>query len=602
MGIIRIVKDNIEITFVKETLNIRKENNALIRDFKVSHSSYPFLLPENRALKLALGPREITSTNKVKTESVTVYENDIAYSGELQIISYLKGFRKANLKFASPVLDIMNKKISEFMPVVSVTGATTGIPAYVEQSDTVVSGDEDWPDYVAEIINQGFPAVKWNFPTMLWKNKFGENLEADDAWINYKQKVNLFIEDEFQLNSFEYLTPSEIQVVNQNAPMPQVYLLSPLFYALQSIEFQYSGDFIQSEFIKKIMLLSFKDNLTKVLLKTTNTDIVWDGSWNNVSIGFFTFKRKEEFRDISETGNYAITIDFTLDEVSGTYAASFYTMVVVRRYVEIFGGWQEVDSEVVFKRKNNTAGEVIQGEFTMNFNSGERIYFYFVCIEEVLPISYTIGYRIANADKEFHEMHPTIQLGRYLPDWTFATYLNNLKNWFNLDIDIDDLTKKLVMNFNENWIKNQVPQVLNKSMAIKSYDPSSTDAFLLKFENDEDTALWIDNTGAEVYTNQNSSLSQTIAGKFKFVTKENATSLLSDALEEKDGVGLIIYDEDAAPFTSESYLGKTLKLEGEGGIHETYWNVFLKFRLNASILEVEGGFTKTEIGKFLKTF
>lgn len=602
MGIIRIVKDGIELSYVKETLSIRKENNSLIRDLKVSHSNYPFLLPENKNLKLALGPRDITSLNKTKSITVQVYENDVLYTGELQILSYLKGYRKANLKFASPVLSIMNKKISEFMPTVSVTGATTGIPDFVEESTEVFTGDASWPSYVAGFINQGFPAVKWNFPMMLWRNKFGENLEADDAWIAYKNKVNFFVDDEFQLNTYEYVSAGEIEVVNQNVPMPQVYLLSVLHYALQSIGFTYSGDFSESAFIKKIMLLSFKDNLTKVLLKTTNTDIVWDEDWETVAIGVVPYKRKIETRDITDSGTYTISIDFTLGAVSGSSIASFYTMVVVRRFVDSpFGGWIQTDNEIVFRRKNSTSGENINGEFTMDFLAGERIRFDYYCIEEVMPLDYTIGYRLANEDKDFHQMHPTIPLGRYLPNWTLATYLNNIKNWFNLKIDIDDLTKKVNLNFNENWLKNQQPEVLRKSMAIKSYDPKPFDSVLLKFENDEDTALWIDDSGAEIYTNQESTNNELYDCKFKYVPSENSTALLSEALDDKDGVGLIIYDEAAAPLTSESYNGKTLKIEGTGGIYESYWKLFIRFRLNASVIEMEGAFTKTEIGKFIKT-
>jgi hypothetical protein len=43
MSLIKIIANGIELDFVKETLTIRKENNALIRNFKVSHSNFPFL-------------------------------------------------------------------------------------------------------------------------------------------------------------------------------------------------------------------------------------------------------------------------------------------------------------------------------------------------------------------------------------------------------------------------------------------------------------------------------------------------------------------------------------------------------------------------------
>lgn len=602
MSLIRIVANDLELDFVKETLTIRKENNALIRSFKVSHSNFPFLIVDNKKTKEALGPRDITSVSKVKTIAVDVYENDLKYFGELQIISYLKGYRKCNLKYASPLLGIMNKKISEFMPVISVvTGAST-TNNFVEESDTVFTGDSSWPAYAEGIISQGFPDVKWNFPMMQWKDKFGENLEADAAWIEYRNKVNFFLDEDYQINTGEYITAEVIEVKNSNVPMPQVYLLSPLFYALQSIGFTYEGDFTNNDFIKKIMLLSFKNNLCKVLLKTVATDVIFDEPWQNISIGFFPAKRKRKIYDITEPGTYTISLNFVLNGYTAPSGLEYSTRLIVRRYQEFpFGGYSQVDNEVVFKRKTVETGTVIEGEFDMDFTDNDKIYFDFEFISAILPISYTLNFRKANGDKDFHQMHPTIPLGRYLPDWTLATYINNIKNWFNLDVDIDDLRNKFIMNFNEDWIKNQLPEIITKSMAVKTYEQSPYQAFLLKQANNQDTSLWITRNEVEVYTNQKSDYLETLDGKFKFIPSEFGTANLSEALEEIDGVGLIIYDESLGPNTAESYNGQTLKIDGEGGIYEVFWKKWLKFRINASVIELTGGFTKTEIGKFIKT-
>ena len=44
-----------------------------------------------------------------------------------------------------------------------------------------------------------------------------------------------------------------------------------------------------------------------------------------------------------------------------------------------------------------------------------------------------------------------------------------------------------------------------------------------------------------------------------------------------------------------------MKIDGGGGIYDVFWKKWLKFRVNASVIEIYGGFTKTEIAKFLKT-
>lgn len=604
MSLIKIIANGIEIDFVKESLTIRKENNALIRNFKVAHSNFPFLIVENQKTKLALGTREITSVEKVKTVKVDVYENDLKYYGEIQILSYPNGYRKCNLKYASPLLEIMNRKISEFMPNISVvTGLEVPNSDFTEESPTKFIGDSSWPGFVGSYINQGFPAVKFNFPMMNWKNKFGEDLEPDDFWIDYRNKVNYFVDDVFQLNTGIYLSDDVIEVHNKNVPMPQVYLLSVLFYALKSIGFTPEGDFQENAFIKKIMLLSFKNNLCKILLKTVATQVLFDGAWSNITVVIFPYKRQRKIFDITETGDYTISLRFVLNGITPNPAATFGTMLTVRRFVyfPVTGSYIQQGNEVAFRVKNSTAGQVIEGEFDMTFNDTDKIYFDFDCAVAVLPISYTLSFRKAKADKEFYQMHPTIPTGRYLPDWTLATYINNIKNWFNLDIDTDDLRNRLLLNFNEDWITNQKPEIITKSMAIDVYDQNQSQAFLLKHENSEDTALWITRSGTQAYTNQTSEYSEMLDGKFKFIPSYLGTSNLNDDLEDKPGIGLVIYDDNAGPNTAEIFNGQTLKIEGDGGIYDVFWKKWLKFRINSVSIELTGGFTKTEIGKFIKT-
>jgi len=588
MSLLKIIANDIEIDFVKETLNIKKENNAMIRNFTVSHSSYPFLIIENEKAVLALGTREITSVNKKKTVTVKVFENDIEFVGELQIISYLKGYRKGNLKFASPLLQIMNNKIGAFMPRVSVTGATSGFPAFSETGTTIVTGDADWPEYVSNFIQNGWPTVKWNFPMMNWKNLFGENLASDDDWFEYKNFVNAFDDNgNYLLNTAVEEEDLSFTITNVNVPMPQVYLLAPLFYALQSIGFTMKGDFTTNTLIQKIMLLSFKNNLCKVT-PTLPDEIItlpalteWVDPTYNISSFSFT---------AATAGTYIVSYRF----VEPQYASPAGTF---KSFKVKFDG---ATSGYLHQRgKNATTYEEAVQIVVSESQVGLPISFVYLTPASSLPdYDITISLETQN---DFHQMHPTIELGRYCPDWTFATYLNNIKNFFNLDIDPDDATKKLILNFNEDWIVNQLPEILNKSMAIKSYDQTPYEAFLLKYDNDEDTAIWITNLGVEIYDNQKSDFLQNLDTKFKYVPINNITAELSSDLEDKGGTGLLIYDETYYPNISPIFEDKNLKINGTGGIYDTFWKKWLKFRLNASIFEVEAGFTKTEIGKFIKT-
>ena len=311
MSLIKIIANGLELDFVKETLSIKKENNALIRDFKVSYSSVPFLIIENGATKKALGTRDLASVRKIKTIEVAVFEGGTKYLGELQILSYIDGFRKCNLKYASRILSIINRKISDFMPVVSVIpGENSPIP-FSENHTGILPGTSHWETYPVNFINKGFPEVKWQFPTMQWKDKFGAGLEPDDEWFAYKNEINKFNVEKtvFVKNYYTEDNVSVLEVYNQNVPSPQVYLLSPLFYALNHIGFKMDGDFSNSDFIKRVLFLSTKNNFTKNEGLKNPINVIFTGPFLKPP-GILPNKTVS----ISATsgGTYTITYSFTL--------------------------------------------------------------------------------------------------------------------------------------------------------------------------------------------------------------------------------------------------------------------------------------------------
>lgn len=530
MSLIRIEKDGIILDFVKESLTIRKTNNALIRNFQVSHSNFPFLLVENKKLHHAIGPRDITSINKVKSVGVDVFENDLKYYGILEIVSYQGNYRKCNLKYASPLLGIMNKKIADFMPAISVvTGAELTSSNFAEESNTIFTGDASWPAYVEGIITQAYPAVKWNFPMMQWKDKFGTELAVDDEWYFFKNFVNAFDADgDYLLNTAVPDGSFNYDITNVNVPMPQIYLLAPLFYALRSIGFTYSGDFTEDAFIKKLLLLSTKNNLCKVYPTSPPVAITFPALT-------FVPELIPFFGPVFPAFYYS-TYSFTTDTV-GTYIVKY--RFVEPLYTTPSGTFKSFSvgfdgaSDGYLHQRGKTA-QVYESAVEISVSEsqlGLPITFYYRTPKPYLP-TYTISVEL-KTQNAFYQMHPTISTGRYLPDWTLATYINNIKNWFNLDVDIDDLRNKFILNFNEDWITNQLPEIINKSMAISSYEQAPYQAFLLKQDNDEDAALWITRSGTQPYTNQTSEYSETLQSKFKFVPTAFGTAELSDALEEK---------------------------------------------------------------------
>jgi len=596
MGLIKIIANNIELDFVKETLSIKTENNALSRDFKVSATSYPFLIVENLNAKKGLGTRDLASIKKNKIIEVTVFEGTNKYYGELQILSYLNGFRKCNLKYSSLILSIMNKKIADFMPVVSVIPDELDPIPYSEKSEAPLSGSEHWQTYPLSFLDNKFPEAKWQFPSMKWLNKFGVNLEADDPWHLYNNSINEYDEEGLIENAFD-IVDDICTVENRNVVSPQIFLLAPAFYALQSLGFTLAGNFPISEFIKRLLFQSSKNNLTETnpLKETENITL------NSLSLGsqyneddeyLYDFYYSINIITTTIAGKYIFEYEFQEPEyalVSGMIDRKFLTLFLYDK--PIF---------VVFKHLPGDPATTYKGKVIIDISDeqvGLNIFLNYYTPVNSIPVysvNKTISYPVT-----YHQMHPTIQLGRYLPDWTFGTYLNEMQNLFNLEIIPDDFSKKLFLNFNEETIAATATYIEKKSLIMNSYDPTPYNAFLLKYENETDEALWITTESLTVYEKQTSDFSENLSSKFKYVPV-TYTAELSEDLDSKNGVGLMIYDPANKPYISADFLGQTLKMNGNKGIYQVFWKKWLKFLLNSSSIELTGPYTETEIRKILK--
>lgn len=580
MGLLKIIANSIELDFVKESLSIKTENNAFTRDFKISASSYPFLIVENRNTKLALGTRDLASVKKNKTIKVTVFEGGNKFYGELQVLSYLEGFRKCNLKYSSIIFSLMNKKISEFMPVISVIPNEVNPIPFAEESDQIIEGSEYWQKYPLPFLNANFPEAKWQFPTMNWFNKFGVALEPTDEWFLYKNKINEYDNNGLILNAYNR-NGNVITVANKNVVSPQIFLLTPLYYALKTINFKAIGTAVENEFLKRLLLLSTKNNLTET--RYIKLEFPPLSPFSNVPNSWTT----SFYYNITTPGKYSIKYYFE----ENTFPTNLYGRT--------FSIWWAGGIIYTYTYGSNKPSQVFEGivEFEVTGQEGtNQLAFNYVTRSNQMPI-----YSLSSLDNDnvYHQMHPTIQLGRYLPDWTFGTYLNEIQNLFNLEITPDDFSQTVNVNFNEESIVNGATHNIKKSLKIIAYDHSPYNAFLLKYDNDEDEALWVTSESTEIYNTQTSDFSEKLGSKFKYVPVTTSANL-SEEIESKGGVGLMIYDPENKPNISEDFLGQTLKMNGDKGIYQVFWKKFLKFLFKSSSVELTGPFTENEKNKILK--
>lgn len=569
MRSIRIVVERYEIEVVSSTFTLRSENNALSSDFKGIFNSFPFLVVENEITKKALGSIDITSINKKKVVSVFVHLLGHRYYGQLQILSIIKGFRKCDLKFFSKIIEITSLKLPSFMPVISVIPNETNPIPYTDKSENYVSGAEHWKYYPIPFLSQSFPEVKWQFPSIY----FSYNGTVANMY-NYELT-------EYYLNH-SYFAYNKVYVNNLNYTAPQVYLLSPLFYALQKIGYKAIGDFYNDPFIARILLLSFNNNLCETLAKVPVATATWEGKpWVDYA---GAVKAKITTVPILYVGIYVMHYEFRetppWDLTSGGVNVPFHMYIGDQWYSPY---------NITLINENNYRSGYVKFETTSEM-VGKQITLRWHSALGRVP-QHSLNFDLYQEEKLLQQ-HPTIELGRYVPDWEFGEYLNTLKNTFNLSITVDDVSKKMFLNYNEKLTVNEKIELFRSSLFVKEYEIASTDEFVLKYQNEVDDYLVISRNEKITNKKQLSKFVNTIQNKFKF-----SSLSFTEKEKEKQGEGLTIYDPDNKPNLSSSYQNQNLSIDKKGGIYDVFWQKWLKYRLASSTLEMSAYLTEIEVKK-----
>lgn len=587
MRALRIISGNIELDYVREDLKVREENNSFNDDLKVSYTTRPVRIVENSKAVAALGEFTIQASGKKKYFPIKVIRGGIHYNGILTQNEKIPGFRKCDIKFGSAVNGIMDKKIASFFPTISVTGEDPATP-YSEESPTPHNAGQAWKQMAATLKGKTFPEVKWQLPQMSWKDKFGEDLKPEDTHYPYLGSLNYYMTGELVVNTPATLSTTGSLPRNLNVISPQVFILSPLFYAFQTLGYVLTGNFVKDPFFQRLMLLSTNDNMTKVIQKYPGVELdiaspAWQEkfSWNILGVQSPTYAKVVTFTADKE-GDFIIryNIKMPFDWGSGNYLKSEYgiDVLVNDTLVGSFSSMSvaEQEGEIPFSITAEQVGQTIE----VRYHS----------FSKEMPEEYLIEYAEDLPDLEFHDQHPTVDFSRYLPDWTVAEYLNNLKNTWNLQIRIDDVAKEVDINFNEeDYLINGKMVVIRKSLQIAAFKNIPAESYLLKFANDQDPQQLVSNTG-QTDKDENTEI---LEMPFKFIPHTN-TAQLSDAVDDKDGVGLILASVGSV-FTTNSYLDRTLAITGPGGIHDMHWKRWLLFRLNAGNTVLKGPFSQTEL-------
>ena len=444
---IRLVRNGINIPSKIDTLKIKETKSAFSNKLSISKSTHPFIILETPETVAALGPPVLQSTHSVFNDVLFINDNRI-YQAELIVRGLVKGGRKCDIIYTNEVFPHLKQKIDSYFPDVTVDGSTP--TSYNEQTDVDFT-DTAWQGYVENTIPRNFPDVDFNFPSLKFPTKFGDELEPDDNWYAYKGEINQ------KTNGIVSLNYKAGGLENQNVICPFYYLLAPLYKVFKDeLGYTISGDFVEDEAIKCRLLYHKENNLVEIT-QPANDNSEW--------------------------------------------------LTVFRH-------------------------------------------------------------------------HLTIHAKRFLPSWSVAQYINNLKNTWNLSITTNDITKEIIINYNEKAFFKSKPLDISAYNYEKEVYPTNTTnkAYVLQSADGEDYAkLTLD-----AIENTDVVDDYTVLLKSNF--KHTPETLTLD-WEGNGGVGLIFYKYTIdSTYNVQEINNQTNLIWGENGIMETCWMLWFRMRLRSKIL------------------
>lgn len=591
---IRIFKGEHEIEVVKNTLTLKRENRFMDNDFKIQSNSYPFMIVENEATRLALTSNISTSKTREQFHEVQVITPEGNFVGELQILSYNKNFRKCNLVFYSPLYKIKDEKINSFLPSRINTHPNLNPPFdYEERRETEIPIEysNTWAIYGANVSSKGYPQTLFNLPTIYWPLKYGEDLDETHDWFHYKGIINDYIYQNgvryMSYNSYTLINGINFTNVTVNAP--KVYLLAPLKQAVESVGYKLKGAFVESEFIKRILLDSKNDNLTTIDKNSFLMHIPYTATW--VQHGFSLFRKTILIPQVVKPGRkYRVEIKLKKILSNHVIGAIAVFSELTSQEVSLFGNFDGEDYQTF-------SAEITGVPSAQNINT-LNITFLKTSANNAEPfiVSEFKLYEISN-NKGF-STHPIIDLQRYCPDWSFIDYVNELKKLFNLKVTTNDHEKTLHLDFFEKKFSDYTGVSL-ESILIEDYDAVEFDSLLLKYDNVHDDVVFVDKSNTLVGQFDKKTHTKEITSKFKYLPVEAGKGLkMSHFTNDKGGVGLMIYDHSIFFYTlplekfTENSVSYDLTLE----------NVFKNFHrksftnyLSGGIFPAKGVFDKRTI-------
>lgn len=585
LSMIKIVYNNIELKVVRETLTLTTKNTAFSDSFSLDYSQHPFLIIEDSNTVKALGSRHILSLNKLKEYEVTVFKDNKVYFGKLKVRSYVVGARKCDLVFGSELIKILDKPIANFMPTIYF-----GDQVPYSESTNVEFPQQPIVDALAIHETKSYPEVDFQFPEIYAPNFYDKE---DSTFANYIDYLNH--RDLGKLKENVITQPETNLLIAENYSLfhPFIFLLSLIKYAFQNVDYNFKGSFIDANFTHSILIASKFNNNTERTIEYVGESYQLVNDFSQAADnGYVLFEKK--LSDLG-MGEHGIQVDFTnipqpvnatsnLQITARLYPGSGFNSIRIFTIQPFFSGGYD---NGFFSIKKSGKFEVDSSNYDW------KLEVFLFHSEQGFPQSHNILIFPWYEKPKQYQIHPTLNLSRFSPKWTVNETLTNIKNIFNLKLDFDDSLKIVSLDFIDEYLNSSdMVDLSNYKLEIKSYDNNQSDVFKISYANNE--FVRIDKNGvSEEPVIENDAVE--IDNEFLTLPFNGTHHELNK--EDLDTGVVLVFNNSGVPNTTNEIDGQTLNLAGEKGIANKQWRDWVKFRQNASLVELVGKLPKHIIMK-----
>ena len=526
----------IDLTLFGITFN--EENNMFI-DNLIKSYSFPFKVPLSDTLVKNLGfPNvEAISGDSASIKGKLVIDNDY-YEATLEL-GEVQGEEIECIVYYG----------DEELPVYGTNMRSLPWPINIVTTTTALSQkhlDKPWPE-----VTHNFPAI------------YRPEIKEDTDYEDFQFFMNNFNGNDF-VSNITQTVESEVVFLNRNVLAPCTYVLEMLTFGFKVAGRTARGTIFQDERIQKLLYVP-ENFLEKFRGSTfdywqfTTPSAIEQNAIGDIGLYQRTFSP-------NNAGTYNIKINLDLDPVR----ASYFSFRVYRKN----GITQAEVNEYTAASLNNRV--TINKELSINLEGSppdEQIIIELRLLYSTSSIVDTNSFEYSFKEGRLNELDSSYSLAEFMPDMIFGEFVDTLKNWFNLDVTIDE--EFATIDFVQDALGN-LPERNNEHLEIRYPRKKNNSNRIFKLVYGDQDEIMVDRSG-QIYSDVDRQETDiiTINQNVKMLKVEQNFGVSTAEYSSESGLSFCFYDglnASGRNYSPDNILGFTARVEM---VYESYWKDWL---------------------------